>query len=306
MIRLSVVVPATNSPPSLPACLDAIAASEVPPDETVVVREPPFGGPGAARNAGAARASGDVIAFVDADVVVQPDALGRIRARFDADPSLGALFGAYDDRIATVRLAAAFRNLLHHHVHTRAAGVADTFWAGLGAVRADVLADAGGFDEARFSRSSIEDVELGLRLSDRGVRIVLDPGIRGTHLKDWTLRQMLHTDLFRRGVPWVELIVDRRRVPSSLNLGWRERVSALLAVGAMAAGGRLRLSLGGALAALLVLANLPLYRVLRRRLGTARTVACVPLHVAHHCAAALAVPLGLVRAATGRRRRRRP
>jgi GT2 family glycosyltransferase len=267
----------------------------VPPEETIVVRDPPGAGPGAARNAGAARATGDVIVFVDADVLVHPDALARICDRFD-DPSVGALFGAYDDRVATRRLVAAFRNLLHHHVHTRAPGPAETFWAGLGAVRSDVFRAAGGFDERRFGRASIEDVELGMRLADLGTRIVLDPGVRGTHLKDWTARQMLHTDVFRRGVPWVELIVERRRVPSSLNLGWGERASAMLAVGTVLAGGTLRLSLAGKLTAVFVIVNHRFYRLLRRRLGLRRTAGCLPFHLAHHCAAVLAVPLGLARA----------
>ena len=109
------------------------------------------------------------------------------------------------------------------------------------------------------------------------------------------MRQMLHTDVFRRGVPWVELIVDRGRVPSSLNLGWRERVSALLAVATMLAGGTLRLSLAGRLTAAFVLLNLGFYRVLRRSLGVGRAAACVPFHLAHHCAGVIAVPLGLAR-----------
>jgi len=42
----------------------------------------------------------------------------------------------------------------------------------------------GGFDERRFG---IEDVELGYRMTARGFRIVLDPGLQVKHLKRWTL-----------------------------------------------------------------------------------------------------------------------
>ena len=34
-------------------------------------------------------------------------------------------------------------------------------------------------------------------------RILLDPAIQGTHLKEWTLGSMIATDFSRRGVPWV-------------------------------------------------------------------------------------------------------
>jgi GT2 family glycosyltransferase len=295
MARLTAIVPATNSPATLTRCLDAIAASTRPPDETLVVREPAFAGPAEARNAGAARATGDVLVFVDADVLVHPDAFARLYAQFARENAPDALFGSYDDRVATTRLAAAFRNLLHHHVHTRSPGPADTFWAGLGAVRSDVFASAGGFDARRFGRPSIEDIELGMRLSDAGASIELDPTIRATHLKDWTVAQMLRTDLFDRGIPWIMLLAERRRAPSSLNLGIRERLSVLASAAAVVSLLCRRPRTAAAAAGALVALNLPLYQLLLRRLGARRTVACVPLHAGHHLAAGLAVPLGLIR-----------
>ena len=50
MVTLTAVVPATNDPPTLAACLDAIRAADEPPEEVIVVTE--GGGPAAARNAG--------------------------------------------------------------------------------------------------------------------------------------------------------------------------------------------------------------------------------------------------------------
>ena len=48
-----------------------------------------------------------------------------------------------------------------------------------------------------------------MRLHAAGRRIVLDPAVRGTHLKRWTLRSMLRTDLAARGAPWVALRLER-------------------------------------------------------------------------------------------------
>ena len=196
---LAAVVPATDAPPTLARCLAALGASSAPPDELVVVDGPPGAGPAEARNSGAADASAEVIAFVDADVEVHEDALERFRRAFAADPRLVAVFGSYDDEPADPAPVSRFRNLLHHHVHSSSPGPAETFWAGLGAIRRDAFLAAGGFDAARYPEPAIEDIELGTRLVADGASIVLDPQIRGTHLKRWSLTSMVRTDLVRRG-----------------------------------------------------------------------------------------------------------
>lgn len=297
MVSLTAVVPATNDPPTLAACLDAIAAAEEPPEQVVIVAE--GDGPASARNSGAADATGDVVVFVDADVLPHADAFRRIRAAFDADPDLTAVFGSYDDAPADPGMVSQFRNLLHHHVHQQGAGEARTFWAGLGAVRADAFREAGGFDAERYKLPSVEDIDLGTRLVAAGGRIVLDPLLQGTHLKRWTLSDMVRTDFSQRGVPWVELVLRHRSGASALNLGWRHRVSAAVAVVSALAvvRGRPGTALCG-LAALTAL-NAELYGLLLRRQGPVAATAAVGLHAVHHVTGALAVPVGVARHLNG-------
>lgn len=294
------IVPATDRPPTLERAVEAIRASSLPPDELIVVAELAGDGPAAARNAGAARASAPVLVFVDADVLVHPDALARIANAFGADPELTAVFGAYDDRPPAPGVVSRFRNLLHHHVHTANAGRVDSFWAGLGGIRRDAFDVAGGFDASRYGESSIEDVELGARLAASGARVVLDPEIRGTHLKRWTLGAIARTDFARRGVPWVELLARGEAPVDQLNLGWRHRLSALASLAALAALlARRPAPLAGALAALAAL-NRGFYVLLWRRGGPAQVAAGIPLHVVHHLTSVAAVAVGLAR--VGRRR----
>ena len=291
---LAVVVPATDRPPTLSRCLDAIRASSEQPDELVVVGDPAAAGPAEARNAGVAETTSEVVAFVDADVLVHPDALARLRATFAADPELAAAFGSYDDEPADPGTVSRFRNLLHHHVHTSSAGPADSFWAGLGAVRRESFTAAGGFDAQRFATSAVEDIDLGMRIRAGGGRIALDPEIRGTHLKRWTLASMIRTDLLARGVPWLRLQLEAGQLAGSLNLGWRQRLGALNAVATACAAARKRPVgvLAGCLAELAL--ERRLYALLRRQGGLGLAAAGLPLHLLHHLVSVASIPLAAV------------
>ncbi|MGZ4397515.1 MAG: glycosyltransferase family 2 protein [Gaiellaceae bacterium] len=294
MPTLSAVVPATDTPPTLAACLEAIRAAEEPPEELIAVREAPVPGPAAARNRGAREATGEVVVFVDSDVLPHGDAFSRIRRAFGERPELDALFGSYDDSPTAAGTVSGFRNLLHHHVHQQSPGPAETFWAGLGAIRRDLLLELGGFDE-RFREASIEDIELGMRLRERGALVELDPGLQGTHLKTWGLRGMVETDLLRRGIPWTGLLLERGSGSLALNLGWRHRLSAVCSIGALVGLVRRRpLLTAGSLGAMLVI-NRSFYGLLLRKRGPLDAGAGVGLHVLHHLTGAAAVPLAAAR-----------
>lgn len=293
-MRLTTIVPATDAPTQLARCVAAIHAADEPPEELIVVDNAPEAGPAAARNAGAERAAGDVLVFVDSDVLPHRDAFRRIRAAFDADPGLTALFGSYDDAPEAPDAVSGFRNLLHHYVHQRSSGPATTFWAGLGAVRRDAFAQVGGFDADRFPDSSIEDIELGMRLAASGRRMTLDPGLQGTHLKRWTLGTMIRTDVGRRGVPWVMLLARDGAAPTVLNLGWRHRASAAASIGLAASLASRRPRSAAVALGLLLTLNASFYVLLLNRRGPAQAAVGICLHALHHVTAACAVPLGVV------------
>jgi glycosyl transferase family 2 len=299
---LGVVIPATDSPQTLQRCLAALEAGTRKPDSLAVLAEPAGIGPAAARNLGAAECEADVLVFVDSDVEVHPEALALIERRFAAEPDLAALFGAYDDDPADPALTSRYRNLLHHHVHAEGAGEAETFWAGLGAVRRARFEAVGGFDAELFPQPSVEDIELGMRLRRLGARIVLDPQIRGRHLKGWTPVSMVRTDFGRRGVPWARLLLRQGGDSTALNLGQRRRASAAVSVALLGAllAHRPRLA-AAALAANLIL-DRDLYALLARRGGARLLAAGVGLHQLHQLAAAAAVPAAVVlEAREGRR-----
>jgi glycosyltransferase involved in cell wall biosynthesis len=167
---VSVIVPVFNGSHFLPRCLDAIERSSFRQFEVIVVDDastddsaaisrasgarvvslPVQGGPGGARNRGALEAQGEILFFVDADVVIHPDAMARVAADLAEGPTLAAVFGSYDDSPAEASFISQYKNLYHHFTHQQASPNAATFWAGCGAIRRDVFLASGGFDQHRY------------------------------------------------------------------------------------------------------------------------------------------------------------
>ena len=188
-LRISVIVPVRNGRLHLARCLEALARSEYADFEVIVVddcstdttpeiveryeacclRTPRTVGPGSARNLGAQQARGEILAFIDSDVVVPPEALSLFDEDFSRDADLAAAFGSYDDTPAWPTFISQYKNLMHHYVHQISSESPDTFWAGCGAIRKCVFDEAGGFDGARYTTPSIEDIALGLQLAKAAI-----------------------------------------------------------------------------------------------------------------------------------------
>lgn len=247
-LRVSVIVPVHNGAMHLTRCLEALAGSEYKDFEVVVVddcstdstpqiversgaryfRTPHPVGPGAARNLGARQAQGAILAFVDADVVVPREALGLVVEDFGRDPNLSAVFGSYNENPAWPTFISQYKNLMHHYVHQTSNESAVTFWTGFGAIRKGVFDEVGGFDGTTYKVPSIEDIALGQQLALRGRSILLDKRLKVQHLKRWTFRSLIRSDILDRAVPWTRLILNTRRLPRDLNLTYFCRASAIL------------------------------------------------------------------------------
>lgn len=310
--EVSVVIAVHNSAQMLEKCLDALSRSSVKPLECLVVDDGStdgsktvaarFGarvmvlderqGPARARNIGARHAHGNVILFLDADVRIHNDALGRIVEHFDQDPSLDAVIGAYDDKPAAEPFVSRHRNLLHCFTHRAGHPEASTFWSGCGAARRKTFLRHGGFDE-RYGRPAIEDIEFGTRLKSAGGRIRLDAAIQVQHLKCWTFANMLKTDIFDRGIPWTRLILRTGSMPDDLNVRWSQRLSVVLAFLLVVAicWGEVTTMTSCALA--LGCLNLRFYAFLMMRCGPWFALRAVPLHFLYHFYSGVAFLLGI-------------
>lgn len=307
-IRFSVIVPAYQAQSTIGACLAGVMAAGFSADDILVVDDGSTDlsreiarafqvrvianetnlRPAAARNRGVRAVDGDVVFFVDADVVIKEGIRERLEAHF-SDPSVTAAIGSYDDAPESGSLISDYRNLLHHHVHQQSGGSAQTFWTGIGAVRRTDFIAAGGL---RGDWENIEDVEFGLRLTASKGKVVLDPAIQGTHLKVWTARSMFRTDLYGRAVPWTKLIRARRITVGTLNTSRRHQIAAgglcLAGIGMLAAAIWLPLATLVLLGAFMFLAGIwDFFSALRRKRGLGFAVRSLPWHALHYVAALL-------------------
>jgi HAD superfamily hydrolase (TIGR01662 family) len=184
--RISVVVP-TVGRPSLDVLLDALAAASGPrPAKLILVDDRPTGtplrpdrpglppvrvvrngggGPARARNLGWRTAGTEWIAFLDDDVVPDPDWYERLEQDLDDLPAdVAGSQGRVRVPLPEDRRPTDWER--------GTAGLAASSWitADLAYSRA-TLAAVGGFDE-RFPRAFREDSDLALRVMDTGARLV--------------------------------------------------------------------------------------------------------------------------------------
>ena len=190
---ISVVVPAYNEEENIAGCLESINRQTLPRTEYEIIvvdggskdRTRELAAPladlvfiqtservGGARNDGAMRAKGDIVAFTDADSIAPPGWLERIRSDFAIHHPV-LLYGTVYPKEAGFR-------------HSIALGMANTF-ARIGyhtrtlyySLGCNTVVDRTAFIQAGMYRpmDAGEDIELALRMRDLG-RILFDPRLR--------------------------------------------------------------------------------------------------------------------------------
>jgi glycosyltransferase involved in cell wall biosynthesis len=190
---ITVVVPTFNEEKNIVACLESLNRQALPRSEFEIIvvdgnstdRTRELAAPladlvfvqtsprvGGARNDGATRARGEIVAFADADCIVPPDWLLRIRddfAKYHPVEVYGTVYpkeGGFRNRIA-LGLANTFARLGYH---TR------TLYYSLGC---NTAVDRAAFIQAGMYRSmdAGEDIEISLRMKQIG-KVLFDPKVR--------------------------------------------------------------------------------------------------------------------------------
>jgi cellulose synthase/poly-beta-1,6-N-acetylglucosamine synthase-like glycosyltransferase len=193
MPRISVIVPVYNGERTIEECVESILALSFPGDDIelllidnassdrtrtmleryhdrAIILHEEKRGPAAARNCGLRTATGDIIAFTDADCVVHPDWLSCLIEPL-RDPTVGIAGGTILAK-RPCNAVEEFGERIHDHqlaIEYDSPPYAITMnWAS----RRAVLEEVGLFDEELLR---CEDCDLAYRVVGAGYRIVYEP-----------------------------------------------------------------------------------------------------------------------------------
>jgi glycosyltransferase involved in cell wall biosynthesis len=239
---VSVVVPTRNRPAALAACLEALAAQRARDFEVVVIDdggsaplEPVVEavadrlpvillrqdgmGPAGARNRGAARARGALLAFTDDDCRPDPDWLVRIRERCDEHPGAGA--GGTTVNVLTGAPWSETAQLitdLGYATFNRDVDDAGFFASNNLALPAAGFRAIGGFDP---SFTTAEDRDLCDRWTASGRRLLAAPGAVVRHAHGLGAREFIRVHMrYGRGAYRFHRAHARRSGQHWLGRGW--------------------------------------------------------------------------------------
>jgi GT2 family glycosyltransferase len=217
-IFFSVVIPNRNGAATIGHCLHALTSNPYPAFEVVVVddgstddsvrtieqfpvklvRLERHSGASAARNRGVAEASGDVIFFIDADCVVQPDTLELAEIAYRAHPDC-VVGGTYTPLPFDRRFFSAFQSIFIHYSEARRREP-DYVASHAMILSRETFEKSGRFCETFLP--IIEDVELSHRLRRQGVRLVMHPQIQVQHIFNFSWRRSMRNAV-RKSRYWV-------------------------------------------------------------------------------------------------------
>lgn len=226
-LSVSVVIPAYNAERTLAACLDSVYGQTSPVHEVIVVDDGSTDrtaaiaqgypctlisgggnrGVSAARNAGVAAATGEVVFFLDSDEALTEDSVANAVEILLDDPECACVHGLMaPDPLFDDGPVERYRMLHSYWWRVRGVGESQTAFFSQGAVRRAVFDHLGGFDE---SLRDSEDLEFSDRLAPH-YRIVMTDRIMAYHDDEYRLRPLLG-EIFRRAQLLVPAMASARR-----------------------------------------------------------------------------------------------
>ena len=227
---ISVIIPNYNGSPTIGKCLESVFALNDEDLEVIVVddcsedgsldiiRRYPcrliqmetHAGASAARNAGARDSNGDVLFFIDADCLLQENALSIIRKYLHAYSAEVVMGGTYTPIPPDPGFFSEFQSAFIHYFETKNNDAPDYLATHALVIRAETFRKMGGFREDFLP--ILEDVDFSHRLRSAGYRLIMNPDLQVRHIfnlsllrslqnavrktRYWIVYSLMHKDLF--------------------------------------------------------------------------------------------------------------
>ena len=209
-MKISIIIPVYNSSLTLKECLGAIFDSTFKNFEVIVVSDnssdnsvdiakeyqckiielPQNRGPGFARNSGAFEATGDVLLFIDSDVIIEKEALNCLDSKF-SDKEVNVIQGIYSHEPKYKNIATQYQQSFycyyswHTSIKYTSSLITNCF-----AIRRKIFIDLKGFN-TNIKRATSEDEEFGYVLINKGYKILILRELNVEHRVNYNLKHFI-------------------------------------------------------------------------------------------------------------------
>lgn len=217
--NVSVVIPVYNAEKEIENCLNAVCNSKYVASEVIVVDDCSLDssaliaskfncrviknevnkGPSESRNIGAFAAKGELILFLDSDIIVEEDTLTKIVSSFNQYPDIVGVWGVISKRHPNNNYYSQYKNLFLHFCSLKFEKFSSHLVSAVAAIKKNIFIEFGGFD-TKFKTVCIEDVDLGYRLGSRGFKIYLNRDIQVVHTKYYSFKKLVKNDYHKNKI----------------------------------------------------------------------------------------------------------
>ena len=210
---ISVIIPNHNGEKTIGRCLDAAYASTYTNFEVIVVddcsadnsaaiidkypcrfiRLTEHGGASMARNTGARKSKGELLFFIDADCLLQPDTIAKAIAAYLKEVPGVVIGGTYTPLPYDQRFYSIFQSIFIHYSETKNFQNPDYIATHAMLITADLFQESGAFKEDFMP--ILEDVEFSHRLKKKGARLRMAPEVQVQHIFNYTLAKSMRNGI---------------------------------------------------------------------------------------------------------------
>jgi len=230
---ISIVIPTYNSSRFIPNLLESILKQAVDgleviivddcsKDDTVelakkyhvrVIQMEKNGGPARARNRGVSEAKGDIIFFLDSDVIVLDGTVMQVKEYFEKNPSANCVIGVCATQPLNRGFVPTYMAMFEYiHLVSAKDGKVSVFAPRCGAIKKELFQRVGGYDES-YKGADVEDFELARRIN-RIDSIFLDPKMLVRHQFVNNFEEAVR-NYFKRAVMWIHLFLKDRQLDNA-------------------------------------------------------------------------------------------
>jgi len=215
MLKIYIIIPFKNSETVIKRSLQSIYESNIEPYEVIAVNDHSDDasvkivksfpcrllnnsekyGVSSARNLGAKKASGDILLFIDSDIVLKKNTLEKLHECYE-NFEIDGVVGLLAEKTEFDGFYSQYKNLWMRYTYILLKDKFPPFYSSIASIHKKDFLEAGGFMES-YCKPSVEDTVFGNKLFESGYKIRLCPEVEVLHIKEYSFSPLITTDLKR-------------------------------------------------------------------------------------------------------------